>query len=106
MREKLLEILREPTTGARLTLKNAVLKNGQIDGGQLVSAQTGQEYAIVRGIPRFVAPDSYAESFGLQWNKYRQVQLDSASSAQLSGARFDAEAGWTEGELRDKWCLD
>src|SRR5258708_37614696 len=100
MREKLLEVLREPATGATLSLKGARGSNGRIDHGELVSDVTGRSYSIVRGIPRFVPPESYAESFGLQWNKYRQVQLDSASGAQYSSARFDREAGWTEEELR------
>jgi SAM-dependent methyltransferase len=106
MRERLLELLREPGTGANLSLKNATLRDSQIEEGQLVSTQTGRSYAIVRGIPRFVPPNSYAESFGLQWNKYRQVQLDSDAHTHISRARFEAEAGWTQQHLSDKWCLD
>jgi SAM-dependent methyltransferase len=106
MREKLLEILREPVSGATLTLKAARTSGGQIEQGELLSSATGRSYPIVRGIPRFVPPESYAESFGLQWNKYRDVQLDSESDAQYSRARFDAETGWTENDLRDRWCLD
>jgi SAM-dependent methyltransferase len=106
MREKLLEILREPVTGATLALKNGRMSGGGIDEGELVSQATGHTYSIVRGIPRFVPAASYAESFGLQWNKYRRVQLDSATRATFSRRRFDAEAGWTEEELEGRWCLD
>lgn len=105
MREKLLEILREPVTGATLALKNAKADGGRVEEGELVSG-TGRTYPIVRGIPRFVPPESYAESFGFQWNKYRDVQLDSATNASISRARFNAEAGWTEKELQGTWCLD
>ena len=106
MHEKLLEILREPVTGATFALKNTTTRNGAIEEGQLVSTATGRSYAIVRGIPRFVPPDGYAESFGFQWNKYRSVQLDSANRARFSLERFDAEAGWTTDQLSNKWCLD
>jgi len=107
MREKLLEILAEPLTGATLTLKNGVkAADGTIEQGELVSDETGKTYPIVRGIPRFVAPDTYAESFGFQWNKFREVQVDSATKAQHSRQRFDAETGWTERELAGKWLLD
>jgi len=30
----------------------------------------------VRGIPRFVPAANYAGSFGMQWNRFRDVQLD------------------------------
>jgi SAM-dependent methyltransferase len=106
VREKLLEILREPITGDSLALKNARATGDHIDEGELVGTKTGQSYPILRGIPRFVPPESYAESFGLQWNKYRDVQLDSAGGARYSTARFEAETGWTENDLRGKWCLD
>lgn len=29
---------------------------------------TGEIFPVVRGIPRFCAPDNYSESFGFQWN--------------------------------------
>src|ERR1700751_5137449 len=45
MREKLIEILREPGTGSPLTLKNPSVKGGEIEEGQLVSATTGRSYA-------------------------------------------------------------
>ena len=106
MREKLLEILREPVTGSTLTLRNARLQAGRIEEGELVSDTSRRSYSILRGIPRFVPPSSYAESFGFQWNRDRRVQLDSANRSRFSRERFDAEAGWTENELADKWCLD
>lgn len=37
----------------------------------------GHHFDIVNSIPRFVAPSSYADSFGAQWHKYRLTQLDS-----------------------------
>ncbi len=109
MRERLLEVLAEPRTGASLELRDARRANGSgsaIDEGVLVSTQTGREYPIVRGIPRFVDPSNYTASFGMQWNAFRGVQLDSELGSDLSRARFDAETRWTEERLRGKWVLD
>ena len=105
MREKLLEVLVEPGSGARLRLEVARGSGGRIEEGRLV-AESGRTFPIVSGIPRFVAGETYAESFGLQWNKYRAVQLDSATQAHYSERRFDREAGWSAAELRDAWVLD
>ncbi len=105
MREKLLEILAEPGTGAALTLRNAKGSNGRIDEGELVT-EAGRVYPIRGGIPRFVQTDPYAGSFGMQWNKFRTVQIDADTGAGHSRERFDVETGWFEDDLRDKWVLD
>ncbi len=106
MREKLLEVLAEPVTGAELKLQAARVVDGLIDEGELVSTLTGARFPIRKGIPRFVPEDNYASSFGRQWNKFRESQLDSASGAGRSTARFDAELGWDSRLLRGKWLLD
>jgi SAM-dependent methyltransferase len=48
------------------------------------------------GIPRFVADEGYAESFGEQWNRWRRVQLDSVTGKPLSKTRLFAGTGWPE----------
>ncbi len=106
MREKLLEVLAEPVTGATLKLRADKGSGDSIESGVLISETTGREYPIVRGIPRFVEGETYAESFGWQWNKFRSTQLDSVSGEGQSKARFDEETGWTEVDLKDKWVLD
>lgn len=106
MREQLLDILAEPGTGARLALHEARANGHGIEEGVLVSTETGKKYPIVRGIPRFVDPSNYTASFGMQWNKFRSVQIDSAVGGRHSRVRFDAETRWDEGRLRGKWVLD
>ncbi|HQY63619.1 MAG: methyltransferase domain-containing protein [Myxococcales bacterium] len=106
MREKLLEVLAEPVTGATLRLRADQGSGDSIESGALISEATGKEYPIVRGIPRFVEGETYADSFGWQWNKFRGTQLDSVTGAGHSKARFDDETGWTEVDLKDKWVLD
>lgn len=46
------------------------------------------------GIPRFVADDGYAESFGEQWTRWRRVQLDSVTGKPLSRMRLFEGTGW------------
>ena len=106
MREDLVEILAEPSTGARLKLKATRGANGRVEEGELVSEQTGAVYPIVRGIPRFVPAENYSATFGFQWNKFRQTQIDTATGADHSRQRFDDETGWTERDLAGKLVLD
>ena len=106
MREKLMEILVEPGTHAKLDLKVSKGSGKTIDEGTLTSTVTGKTYAILRGIPRFVEADPYAENFGKQWNMFREVQLDSENGAAYSRKRFDDETGWDEPQLKGKWVLD
>jgi SAM-dependent methyltransferase len=49
---------------------------------------------IVRHIPRFVASESYAASFGFQWNRFDQLQVDSVMNNDLSRDRFYKTTGW------------
>jgi 2-polyprenyl-3-methyl-5-hydroxy-6-metoxy-1,4-benzoquinol methylase/uncharacterized protein YbaR (Trm112 family) len=106
MREKLMEVLAEPGTGAKLDLEVAKHSGDRIEEGVLICRASDKRYPIVRGIPRFVPGDTYAENFGTQWNTFREVQLDSANGASYSRKRFDDETGWTTDQLRGKWVLD
>lgn len=105
MREQLLDILAEPGTRAPLKLEVSYHRGALIDEGKLL-APSGRSYPIVRGIPRFVEGDTYAESFGMQWKHFRNVQLDSANAASYSQARFENETAWSADELKDKRVLD
>jgi 2-polyprenyl-3-methyl-5-hydroxy-6-metoxy-1,4-benzoquinol methylase len=105
LHSSLLEILAEPITGAPLTLRDAVVEDGLIQEGTL-HAPGGKSYPIVRGIPRFVESDNYTKSFGEQWNRFREVQLDSLNHCHRSERRFDNETHWTADNLRGRWTLD
>lgn len=106
MRPALLSLLAEPGTGASLVLENPREEGGRIIEGRLRSVATDRVYPIVRGIPRFVPNDGYSASFGMQWNRFRRVQVDSETSGTHSRRRFDNEAGWAAEALAGKWCLD
>lgn len=55
-----------------------------------------REPRVVRGVPRFVADEHYAGSFGLQWLRHAKVQLDSYSGLPISRTRLFAVTGWSE----------
>lgn len=73
--------------------------------GFLVSG-AGESFPVIGGIPRFVEDSSYAASFGAQWGRYRDVQLDSHTGRPYSRDRFHAGTGWTPDELRGERVLD
>ncbi len=104
MHERLLERLREPGSGATLELHADETDGERIRTGRLTSTTSGRAYDIVRGIPRFVPAEGYSRSFGLQWERFRQTQLDSATGAPYSRRRFDTETGWDR--LDGDWVLD
>lgn len=103
MYRKLLDVLADPITGSPLTLAE---DSGEdwIEEGELVSPE-GSRFRISRGVPRFTQ-EGYGASFGLQWNRFAQVQLDSANGTSYSRARFDAEVGWKDEDLTGSWVVD
>ncbi len=106
MRPDVLEILRCPETGERLRLEDAVLVDGRIRSGWLVSEDGHHRYLIREFIPRFVSELNYANNFGMQWNKFRQTQLDSYSGHSISADRFWKATGWRAEDMAEKWVLD
>ena len=84
-----------PVTGTPLTPRDRVLES-----------PTGETYPIVNGIPRFVAPESYANAFGLQWNLHSRTQLDSKTGTNLSRTRFERCLGEPLSTLRGKTVLE
>jgi uncharacterized protein YbaR (Trm112 family) len=102
----LLALLRCPETGAPLRLRNAAVAHGEVERGDLVTSDGSRTYPIIDFIPRFVPPENYAHSFGLQWRRFRRTQLDSHTGAGVSRARFFSHTGWTPEELAGKWVLD
>ena len=48
---------------------------------------SNKEYELRDDIPRFVPSESFASSFGLQWNIFRKVQLDSYTNTNMSEDR-------------------
>ena len=68
-------------------------------------AVCAREFPVVRGVARFVETESYAESFGYQWQKYAQTQLDHSGRA-LSEPDFRRKTGLRPEDLMGKLVLD
>lgn len=75
-----------------------------VDGA--LSAPDGHTYPIVDGIPRFVGSESYAASFGLEWNVHAHTQLDSRLTASISKERLERCIGDPVDSLRGKRVLE
>ena len=50
--------------------------------------------------------ENYAESFGLQWNRFANTQIDSKVGTNRSEIRFREETLWDERDLNGKLVLD
>lgn len=106
MHTELLKILRCPQTGQRLVLDQSEYNDGRLHSGLLVSEDGQHRYPIVDFIPRFVPASNYADNFGMQWNKFRQTQLDSYSGHPISAGRFWKATGWKPENIAGQWVLD
>jgi SAM-dependent methyltransferase len=68
--------------------------SGVVVSGHLACHSCGETFPIVNGIPRFVRDESYAGSFGFQWNQFRRTQLDSHTGLALSEDRLFLVTLW------------
>lgn len=107
MKDEFLPLLAEPGTGLSLDLEVGERRDGEIwDGSLRPSGAPSRVYPIRDGIPRFVPSDQYTGSFGLQWNRYATVQLDSRNGTTYSRDRFLDETRWNSDSLAGRWVLD
>ncbi len=68
-------------------------------------ARCGQQFPVVRGIPRFVESDAYVGSFSFEWNRHRRTQLDGATSRE-SEETFRQKTGLGPEDVAGKRVLD
>ncbi|MSP59295.1 MAG: SAM-dependent methyltransferase [Myxococcales bacterium] len=64
------------------------------EGGGLLACAAGHAFPVAEGLPRFVADEGYAGSFGLQWNEYSRTQVDSATGSSITSDRLFRGTGW------------
>jgi SAM-dependent methyltransferase len=67
---------------------------GEVADGVLDCTNCGTTVPIVRNLPRFVPSESYADSFGFQWNRFDTIQVDAVMQNDLSRDRFNKTTGW------------
>jgi 2-polyprenyl-3-methyl-5-hydroxy-6-metoxy-1,4-benzoquinol methylase/uncharacterized protein YbaR (Trm112 family) len=106
MKARLLQWLICPSDRKQLALTEQKEENGEIESGILSCAMCGARFPVVRGVPRFVKSDDYALSFGLQWTRYAQVQLDSRNGTRFSRDRFYTITEWLPLTLNGCLVLD
>ena len=106
MKPELLSIICCPLCKGHLELRNVFEQDGEVESGLLHCIPCAESYPVVRFIPRFVPVDNYATNFGLQWNRFRQTQLDSHSRLPISRERFFRQSGWSPNDLAGKNVLD
>ena len=75
-------------------------------GSELTCPNCSKGFPVVGEIPRFVPKENYAESFGLQWNRFANTQIDSKVGTNRSEIRFREETLWDERDLKGKLVLD
>ncbi len=105
MKRDLLEILCCPDCQGALRIEDGV-GEADIESGSLVCDHCAVHFPIIGGVPRFVPVESYADSFGFQWNRFPRTQLDSYSGVPITWNRFFISTGWSEEEMRGKRVLD
>lgn len=99
MKVELLNHLECPSCRGALSLDGNLEANNKADEvneGCLNCAGCGAAFPIVRSLPRFVARDNYAASFGFQWNRFPTLQLDSIMGNNLSRKRFYDCTRWPQ----------
>lgn len=74
--------------------------------GDTYGCPSGCSFPVKKNIPRFVEPNNYASSFGLQWNEYRTTQLDSFTGLSISRDRLTRLMGGSLEILKGKKVLE
>ena len=73
---------------------------------QVWRCKDGCTFQVVGEIPRFVPSQSYASSFGLQWNEFEKTQLDSFTGTTISRDRLTRIVGGSPSVFIDKLILE
>jgi SAM-dependent methyltransferase len=97
MQRSTLDLLICPSCQGALRVQEVAeedVSTGNIVEGQLECAACAKRYPILRSLPRFVAAENYASSFGFQWQRFDRVQVDKATGNSFSRDRFDAGTQW------------
>ncbi|MFK7883065.1 MAG: class I SAM-dependent methyltransferase [Phycisphaerales bacterium] len=87
----------DPTTGEQLTR----------DGLQLVRNVGDSPAATIRdGVADFIGGDSYAQSFGYQWNRTEAVRTQDTTLLERHREEMDLRTGFNQMDLRGMTCLE
>lgn len=87
-------------------LKVDTFDTAEILEGHLICTGCEETYPIRKGVPRFVGGEYYADTFGRQWNRWDQTQLDSQNKTGIFDARFRRWSGWDPDRLQGQTVVD
>ena len=106
MHRDLMDLLVCPACQSSLILQIQDESEEDVETGTLRCAVCPALYPIARFVPRFVSPENYSSSFGLQWNRFRRTQLDSATGHPITYRRFFGQSGWNPADMSGHSILD
>jgi 2-polyprenyl-3-methyl-5-hydroxy-6-metoxy-1,4-benzoquinol methylase len=106
MKESIIGSLYCPQCRKELECEITKIKSGEIKEGYLLCNRCFKKYPIRNYIPRFVEKDNYASSFGLEWNKHAQTQIDKFNGTHISSDRFYRETNWNPEYLKNQKILE
>jgi ubiquinone/menaquinone biosynthesis C-methylase UbiE len=93
------------TTNVELINPQSKLKLKRV-GDKLIDAD-GNEFSIIKNVPRICNSFNYAQSFGFQWKNFDKIQLDGENSTnEVSRERFFKETNWHPQSLDNKNVLE
>lgn len=95
--------LRCPTHARPLSAAGA---DGRVENSPALTCPAGCRVPVVRGVPRFVGSTHYASGFGLQWNAFRNTQLDSSTGTTIFRDRLTRCLGGSLDAVRGKSVLE
>jgi SAM-dependent methyltransferase len=78
----------------------------EIIEGELTCTGCGSSYPILRGVPRFVRGEQYADTFGRQWTRWARTQHDSLNGTSVFRGRMARYTGWTPDSFAGKTVVD
>jgi SAM-dependent methyltransferase len=78
----------------------------EIKTGSLDCSACQQKYPVVRGVPRFVRGEDYADTFGRQWQRWSETQHDSLNGTSIFRDRLTSYSGWTMESLKGNVVVD
>lgn len=98
MKHSDINVFRCPKCRSHLVLSgDSRLESGsqEVMEGWLACVSCNRRYPIIKSIPRFVNPNSYASSFGYQWKNFARTQIG-GDQKRISKIRFDTTTKWAD----------
>ncbi|MDT5295144.1 MAG: hypothetical protein QOJ76_2024 [Acidobacteriota bacterium] len=78
----------------------------RVEEARALECARGCRVPVVGGIPRFVGSENYAAGFGIQWNAFKQTQLDSHNGTTIYRERLTRCLGGSLDVVRGKTVLE